>query len=119
MITIENNGPDIRATNYWYTRQAAAGLCYLSGNAGAWRLLVPEVTEDMLSEMRTGQRATIEPSIQAAGCWDVVFEDGTDSPFALAIDRRQLDRAMDPGRCRLTVWTRRGKVLDLDCDVRP
>lgn len=118
MIEISNDGPAIRETNYWGTEHARAGLCYLSGNAGAWRLLVPPAAEGLLAEMRTGKRATIEPSIQQPRAWDVVFEDGTGSPFALAIDRRQVDRAMEPGSCRLTVWTQAGQALDLPCEVR-
>lgn len=119
MIRIENDGPDIRATNYWQTEHARAGLCYLSGNAGTWRLLLPDASAAMLDEMRTGQRVTIEPSIQQPASWDVVFEDGTDSPFSVAIDRRQIDRAMAPaGSCRLTVWMPTGLALDLPCEVR-
>lgn len=117
-IIIQNRGHELAATNYWDTEHASAGLCYLSTNAGVVRLLVPEAAEIMLPEMRTGQRATIEPSIQAAGCWDVVFEDGSSSPFALAVDRQQCDRPMQSGRCRLAVWTQRGRVLDLACEVR-
>ncbi len=117
MITISNDGPRITSTSYWDTDHASAGLCYLSANAGTWRLLVPEAAEGALREMRTGTRATIEPSIQAPGCWDVVFEDGTDSPFALAIDRRQVDRAMTPGTCTLAVWTSRGLQIELPCTV--
>jgi len=41
MITIANDGPDIASTNYWATDHARAGIVYLSGNAGAWRLLMP------------------------------------------------------------------------------
>lgn len=67
-------------TDYWDTEHANAGLCYLSGNAGTWRLLVPEAAEGSLAEMRTGTRATIEPSLHLPGrCWDVVFDDGSDS----------------------------------------
>lgn len=119
MIQIVNNGPAIVSTNYWGTEHASAGLCCLSGNAGVWRLLVPEAAEGLLAEMRTGTHASIEPSMHEPGrCWDVVFEDGSESPFSLALDKRQLDRALEPGRCRLTVWTQRGRVLDLPCTVR-
>lgn len=118
-IIIENDGQNIASTNYWQTDHAAKGLCYLSANAGAWRLLVPPAAEHYLAEMRTGKSAAIEPSIQMPGrCWDVVFEDGTDSPFALAIDKQQTDRAMEPGRCVLAVWTQAGKQLELDCEIK-
>ena len=118
MITIENDGPAIVRTDYWQTEHAQRGLVYLSGNAGVLRLLLPAAVEHMLVEMRGATRATIEPSIQTAGCWDVVFEDGTSSPFAIAVDPRQIDRALDRGRTRLVVWTETGQQLDLDCLVR-
>ncbi len=118
MITIINDGPEIRETNYWDTGHARAGLCYLSGNAGALRLLVPQAAEGLLTEMRTGKRVYIEPSISDLRCLDVVFDDGTESPFALSLDKQQCDRAMTPGRCPLTVWTPHGKVVHLQCEVR-
>ncbi|GAP37880.1 hypothetical protein ABXN37_22410 [Piscinibacter sakaiensis] len=119
-IKIQNDGPELRATNYWDSEQAAAGLCYLTANAGTWRLLVPEAAEGALEEMRTGRSAIIEPSIHLPGrCWDVVFDDGSDSPFSIAVDRRQVDRPMIAGHCRLAVWTARGKQLDLACEVGP
>lgn len=119
-ITIGNNGPLLTGTNYWDTEHASAGLCYLSGNAGAWRLLVPEAAEGLLAEMRTGHSATIESSLHAPGNWDVVFEDGSAAPFSLSLSGGQIDRAIEPGKCRLTVWTQAGgKVIDLACKVTP
>lgn len=119
MITIENDGQDIASTNYWSLEHAHRGLLYLSANAGAWRLLVPKGAEHHLPEIRTGKTAIIEPSIHMLGqCWDVVFEDGSDSPFSLAIDKRQTDRAMQDGDCVLAVWTEAGKVLELPCQIK-
>lgn len=117
MIQISNDGPEIRSTTYWCTEHAAAGLCFLSGNAGALRLLVPEPSEKMLLEMRTGKRVYIESSIVAQGNWDIVFDDGTDTPFSITIDKKQVDRAMEAGHCILSVWTKRGKALEMPCDV--
>ena len=119
ILTIANDGARIKSTNYWATEAASAGLCYLSGNAGVWRLLVPEAAQGLLLEMRTGKSVTIEPSLHDSRCWDVVFVDGTESPFSIAIDKRQLDRALAIGKWRLAVWTEAGgKVLDLPCKVR-
>jgi len=117
VLKIGNRGPEIEHTNYWESEHADGGLCYLSANAGTWRLLVPRSSEYMLAEMQTGTSVHIEPSIQAAQCWDVVFNDGSDAPFALAVDLRQIDRALDPGLCRLTVWTEAGQQLDFACEV--
>lgn len=119
MITIGNSGAEIASTNYWETEQARKGFCYLSGNAGTWRLLVPPTIEPLLGEMKTGKSVTIERSLQEpARCWDVVFEDGTSSPFALSIDKKMVDRAMEKGSCRFSVWTIKGKVLELACTVK-
>jgi hypothetical protein len=119
VISTVNEGALLVSTSYWQTEHASAGLCYLSGNGGAWRLLVPKAAETLLAEMRTGARATIEPSVRSSECWDVVFEDGADTPFSVSIDRRQVDRAMTPGSCRLLVYTERGLQIDLLCEVRP
>jgi hypothetical protein len=118
MFEMINNGSDIVSTTYWDSEHANIGLCYLSGNAGAWRLLVPEAAEGLLTEMRTGTRATIEPSIRVPEAWDVVFEDGTEAPFSLTIDKRQVDRAVETGTWRLLVVTQRGVTLELPCSVR-
>ena len=121
MITITNNGQAVAGTNYWQTEHANVGMLYLSGNAGALRLLVPEAAEGMLAEMRTGKRVTIEPSVHLPGgqCVDLVFEDGTDAPFSVAVDRKQMDRALQRGAgLPFTVWTERGgMVLALVADV--
>lgn len=118
MIEIGNNGSEITYTNYWDSEHARCGFCYLSANAGVWRLLVPPEAETMLADIKTGTSVLIEPSTQEPGrCWDVVFDDGTDAPFMIVIDKRQLDRAMMPGLCRLTVWTRRGKEFSFACLV--
>lgn len=118
MILIDNNGRDIASTNFWQSEHALRGLCYLSGNDGAWRLLVPAASQYMLDEMRTGERAIIEPSIRNPACWDIVFDDGSDAPFSLSLDKRMVDRSMSPGDCVLTVWTADGKVLETTCLVR-
>lgn len=119
MIQIANDGADIVSTNYWDTEAASAGLCYLSGNAGTWRLLVPEAAEGSLADMRTGTRATIERSIRMPGrCWDIVFQDGTPSPFCITLDKRMLDRRLDLGARRLAVSAARGKVFELECEVK-
>ena len=122
MIKIANNGQDLASTDYWETEHASAGLLYLSANAGALRLLVPEAAEGLLAEMRTGKRVTIKPSMHMPGgqCVDLVFEDDTDSPFSVAVDRKQIDRPLQRGAgLPFTVWTEGGgKVLALVADIR-
>ena len=116
-IIIGNNGPELKSTNYWDSDLGRSGLCFLSGNGGSLRLLVPELAEAMLTEMRTGRSVTIEKSIVHHQAWDIIFEDGTPAPFALTLDKRMTDRAMHAGRCLMSIWTRRGKVMELPCRV--
>ncbi len=118
LVTIANDGPKLVVTNYWDSEHAHAGLCYLSANAGVWRLLVPPEAETMLIEMRTGRTATIEPSLHIPGNVDVVFEDGTDSPFSVSISERQADRAITNGETTLHVWTWRGLELSLPLAIK-
>ncbi len=120
MFSIANNGQAMASTDYWGTEHAQRGLLYLSGNAGALRLLVPAAAESMLVEMRTGKRVTVEPSITQPGHIDLVFEDGSDSPFFVAIDRRQIDHKLARGkRIPFIVYSQAGEQLRLLAEVRP
>ena len=71
----------------------------------------------MLPEMRTGRRAIIEPSVSDPRCWDIVFDDGTATPFSIAIDKQQLDRTLTAGRGVLTVLVPTGKTLELPLEI--
>lgn len=118
-FSVENNGPELLRTDYWTTSHAQKGLCYLSGNAGVLRLLVPSAQDANLAEMKTATRVTIERSmLDPDRAFDIVFEDGTPSPFFLSLDFQQKDRKLTPGRTRLVVYSEsHGKVLDLACRV--
>lgn len=115
-ITISNDGPAIADTNYWQSEHAARGLCYLSGNAGVWRLLVPPAAAAMLEEMRTGRPVIIEPA-RDPRCWAIVFDDGSDAPFVVELDRRQVDRAMTAGSTKHAVWTESGRAFEVPAVV--
>lgn len=118
-IFIGNNGQEIAETNYWATEQAKKGLCLISTNAGAIRLLVPEATRGYLEEMKTGKCITIEESLHDSRCVDIIFEDGTDMPFFLAIDKQQIDRVLSPGKnLTFAVWTERGKEFQLKAEIK-
>lgn len=111
LITIENDGNIIRKTNFWDTAWAKKGLFFLSGNAGAWRLLVPDKCQIQLPEMATGKYAEMELSayagVPAVTIW---FEDGTRSPFRLLLDLRSVNRMITPTKSRspLLIYTRKG-----------
>lgn len=120
MIEIRNAGQQLAGTNYWTLPHAARGLCYLTANAGALRLLVPDAAPGYLAEMRTAKRVLIEDSMSAPGqCYDLVFDDGTASPFCVALDRRQCDRPLTAGRdVPLLVYTPAGLQLQLLAEIR-
>lgn len=59
MLTIGNRGQAILATNYWGSDHAARGLFFLSWNAGAGRLLVPDSQKHALREMRGAREVLV------------------------------------------------------------
>ena len=123
MLTIHNN-PDgtIADTNYWQSEYNARGLAYLSGHRLGLRLLLPTAhAAEWLPEIQTGKRAVIEPPVRQGytNHIDIVFDDGTDSPFSLCIDHnQQLDTALRSGNTRLLVYA--GSLqnpLELPCTI--
>jgi hypothetical protein len=56
VLTFENDGPLIVASNYWESEIAAAGKLYLTMNAGCFRLLVPQIQRAIISDMRPGSK---------------------------------------------------------------
>mgnify|MGYP000962210765 CR=1 FL=1 len=109
MLTIHNR-PDgtIADTDYWQSEYNARGLAYLSGHRLGLRLLLPTAhADEWLPKIQTGKRAVIEPPAQQGytNHIDIVFDDGTDSPFSLCLDRtKQLDTALRSGSTRLLVY---------------
>ncbi|MBN9032568.1 MAG: hypothetical protein BGO05_24615 [Rhizobiales bacterium 63-7] len=101
MLEIENDGQAILSTNYWTSDYAARGLAYLSWNAGAARLLVPAIKRTWLKEMQGA-----ESVIVSIGPWsaargkdgiELLFEDHSNSPFALHLSQEQTDRVLPAG----------------------
>ena len=96
MLEIENDGQAILSTNYWTSDYAARGLSYLSWNAGAARLLVPAIRRTWLKEMQGAESVivSIGPWSAARGkeAIELLFEDRSDSPFALHLSQEQTDR---------------------------
>ena len=58
-IIIHNQGQAIRSTSYWDSEQAKAGYVYLSWNAGAGRLLIPDRLKPILREMRDAREVLV------------------------------------------------------------
>jgi hypothetical protein len=127
MIEVHNAGPEILSTNFFDLPEAAAGKLFLTTNAATFRLLVPDAKLAYLAEMKTAVEAIVSrgpwPAASLQDAIEILFDDHSDSPFALQLGIDSLDRlppASDSGRwVSLTVW-RRGpkKELTLPCGFR-
>ena len=58
-LIFANNGPLLISSNYWESDLARAAYLYLSINAGAFRLLVPESQRSIISDMRHGAKYVV------------------------------------------------------------
>jgi hypothetical protein len=87
---IENDGQEIATTDFYVTEYAKRGFYYLSWNAGAARILVPESRYSDITEMRTGKTVVIclgkWPEQGGILTYSVTFDDGTSSPYVIFID---------------------------------
>lgn len=113
VYTIQNDGREIVATDWWETPNGAATTAY-SINAGALRLLVAaNSAAEVAREAPTGRVAVLsigpdksDPARpERAG---LMFDDGSESPFCLLTDLAAFDRLP----AREDDWRR-----DLECIV--
>lgn len=111
MITVSNKGIYIESSNFWNSEYAKRGLFFLTGNAGAWRLMVPDCQLGHLKEMATASFVEIERcNARGGSALAIWFEDGSARPFQLLLDWRQTDRLVRPTTKKqpLLVYTRHG-----------
>jgi hypothetical protein len=120
MLQIFNRGQEIASTNYWDSDYAQEGFFFLSWNAGAARLLVPDLMLPAIAEMRTASHGVISrgPRAHPKGspdAYEILFEDGSDAPYVLQLGLEQTDRLLpksESGReSPLLIWTRTGEQL--------
>lgn len=75
---------------------ARAGKVFLSTNAGAFRLLIPKALEDEVREMKTATRVIVSrgpwPDAGQSDAVELLFEDGTDSPYVIHLGATSLNR---------------------------
>ncbi len=116
MLKISNDGPLIVSTNFWETELEQLGFLFVSVNAAAIRLLVPRQHEATIKEMATAKIVCLHrPRNPSRYAFRLLFMDGSDNPFFMDFDERQIDRMPareDDGRedLEFTAWTqpRRG-----------
>lgn len=112
MLTIENDGPDITAANFWETEQGRQGAFHLSINAGAFRLLVPDQHKNVIAEFKTAKDVILTrgpwPDSGQENAMELLFDDGSDDPYSIHLGQAQVDRwplAEDAGRTlTFSVW---------------
>jgi hypothetical protein len=120
LLSICNSGQDISDTNFWDSEIASRGFTFLSWNAGAARLMVPDRLIPYVCEMDTGSYCVISEQTQGSSgliALELLFEDGTAAPFSLHISSDQTDR-LNPCKNRdegfvVSVWTRNGKEFQM------
>ena len=109
-IRVGNDGIYMTETNYWHHELAVQGLMYLSGNAGAIRLLVPPKKESYIPEIKTGKSVEIESGVlKGRAVFNLFFVDGTPTPFMVSLQKEMSDRTLkrkDNGWC--LVYTQQG-----------
>lgn len=116
LITINNRGQAILATDYWATPAAAAGYVFLSWNAGAGRVLIPDSRKSMLREMAGATEVIVSrgPWAEQNGreALELLWEDGSAAPFAIHLVAEQTDRLLPDtdqgGGFVIAAWTRGG-----------
>ncbi len=120
-LVIENDGPAILKSNYWDTDVAQHGKLYLSTNAGAFRLLLPDCHQSLLAEMSRHAKHVVLSWVpverQKGYAVEWMVEDGSDTPWACHLSAGAVDRLPliedQPKPWRGTVWVR-GPRLALD-----
>lgn len=130
-LRVENQGRLIVSTNFWELPECKLGKYFVSINAGAFRLLLPEVHESSLEDMKLSKGVAVSrgPWLERrlADAFEILFDDETQDPFALHAATETFDRlpiAADTAReWVFSVWTRprRGKphkALERPCRYR-
>jgi len=111
-LTIENDDSEIVTSNFWDSDLAKQGYFFLSLNAGAARLLIPDNRVDEVSEMKAGKLV-----ILTRGRWnrkkdalEIFFDDGSEEQYSMHLSKDQLDRLIpvsDNGRdLTFSAWKR-------------
>jgi hypothetical protein len=95
MIQVVNHGAHVAATDYWLSDLNSRGLFFLSINTGAFRLLMPDALAWAVQEFETAQHVIISRGqFQGQDAYEILFDDGTDTPFSVQVGINQADRVV-------------------------
>jgi hypothetical protein len=112
MIETTNKGRLIISSTYWGSEYERAGKLFVSVSSGTVRVLVPRSNHTIIEECRPGKYAVLSrgpwPARGLADAVEILFEDGTDSPFVLHLSPesfKALPAKPPAGRnWRLALW---------------
>lgn len=94
-IQIRSDGPILTEANWW-DLPPGKELCFLSINAGCFRLLVPPFWEDSILDMKEGVHevviSTIDSRFSSEYVAEILFDDHSVAPFAIQLSADQVDR---------------------------
>lgn len=95
-IVTSNHGPLIVSSTYWGSAIEELGKLWISTNAGAIRVLVPRSMRRVIEDMRSAKYVICSrgpgPQGRKDDAMELLFEDGTDSPFSLHVGPESVDR---------------------------
>lgn len=101
MLTFKNHGQTLVETNFWDSAMAAEGYFYITISSGVLRLLIPDLQLEHLADMESGMDVIISvgpwPQAKRDLAFEILFDDGSDAPFALHLVTEQCDQAL--GEC--------------------
>lgn len=126
MLTIVNSGQSTIESNFWDSDCARRGLFYLSWNACAAHLLVPDNQQNELCEMRGASMVLLSQGISPIGgdceMQELKFENDSHTAYCLRLGTRQTNRQRPSiaqgGYFNLAVWTRGGLEVRLPAKFR-
>jgi hypothetical protein len=81
-------------TTYYRTEMCAKGFYYLVHNNGKYFLFLPKYDEKVIQEMKTGKHVVITRGSHEGvkDCFEIVFDDGSENPFAILLRDEQFSR---------------------------
>lgn len=94
VIVTSNHGPLITSSTFFGSEYDRAGNLHVSCNAGAIRILVPSFHRHIVQEMRTPHVVCSRgpwPEMKTAEAVELLFDDGSDSPFCLHLTAESFD----------------------------
>lgn len=120
-LQFQNNGQDLVDTDFWDSALSRAGKMFLTWNAGAARLLVPDSRVEDLDDMLAADEVIISrgrcQDEDAGEKLELMFDDGSRAPYCLYLPSDQTDQMApesDHGEdFVVAVWTRNGKSRQL------